>query len=144
MTDTTKWCTGALPGGAPAHQEHENSLKALAANALRESDRAPSTHQTEMPGAPVQRCTGAGGAAGASGAGGALSGVAAILRSFAKHIGVPATVVDSMSADDLAATEEQIALCKGHLDGDGNPLARTLLSFYLRALADQSTTTRVS
>jgi len=71
MTDTTKWCTGALPGDAPAHQEHENSLKALAANALRESCRAPAAQETEIPGAPDQRCTGASGASGASGAGGA-------------------------------------------------------------------------
>jgi hypothetical protein len=68
MTDATKWCAGALPGGAPAHQEHENSLKALAAKALRDSDRAPASHHPESSDAPDQRCDGASGASGASGA----------------------------------------------------------------------------
>ena len=134
MTDKTHWCTGALPGDAPTHQEHENSLKALAANALRESGSAPAPTGGAVP----DWCAGAGGA---SGAGGAQFGIKAQLKSVAKHMGLPAALVDSLSADDLTATAEQIALCEGHLDADGNPLARRLLTLYLQTLADQSTTT---
>jgi len=137
MTDTTKWCTGALPGDAPTHQEHENSLKALAANALRESGHAP----TPADGAVTGWCVGADGA---SGADGAQFGIRAKLKSLAKRMGIPAAVVDALSPDDLAATAEQVALCEGHLDGSGNPLARSLLTFYLQTLADQYTTTRAS
>ena len=108
MTDKTHWCTGALPGDAPTHQEHENSLKALAANALRESGSAP----TLTGGAVHDWCAGA---VGASGAGGAQFGIKAQLKSVAKHMGLPAALVDSLSADDLAATAEQIALCEGQL-----------------------------
>ncbi|MDE2255906.1 MAG: hypothetical protein KGL42_16785 [Betaproteobacteria bacterium] len=129
MTDTTKWCTGALPGGAPTHQEHENSLKALAANALRESGHAP----PPTSGAVDDWCTGASGAAGARGA---QFGIKATLKSLAKHMGIPTAVVDSLSADDLTATAEQVALCEGRLDGNGNPLAHSLLVFYLQALAE--------
>jgi hypothetical protein len=62
-----------------------------------------------------------------------------LLATFAKRIGVPTAVVDSLPTEELDATAEQLALCKGHLDRDGNPLARSLLTFYLHALADQST-----
>lgn len=137
MTDKTNWCTGALPGDAPTHQEHENSLKALAANALRESEHAPTPTDVAV----TDWCAGADGAPGADGA---QFGIKATLRSLAKRMGIPAAVVDVLPADDLAATAEQIALCDGHLDADGNPLARSLLTFYLQTLAEQSTTARAN
>jgi hypothetical protein len=132
MTDPTNWCAGALPGDAPTHQEVKSSLKALAANALRDSDDAPTPHQKVPAGAPEQRCSGASGALGASGA---TENTAVILKTFAKRIGIPVATVDRLSTGDLTATAEQLAACKGHLDRDGNPLAKTLLTFYLHALA---------
>jgi hypothetical protein len=139
MTDMTKWCAGALPGGAPTHQGHEKSLKALAANALRELECAPSPHQTEMVDAPDQWCTGA---SGAGGAGGAADDIRAVLKGLAKRLGIPVATVDQIGEVDLKATAEQLAKCKGHLDGDGNPLASSLLRFYLNALASLPAVTR--
>jgi hypothetical protein len=139
MTDSTNWCAGALPGGAPAHQAPTNGLKALAIKALRELEHAPATRHIETAGALDQRCNGASGALGAGGALGAQNDTRALLATFAKRIGVPTAVVDNLPTEELDATAEQLALCKGHLDRDGNPLARSLLTFYLHALADQST-----
>lgn len=116
MTDETKWCTGALPGDAPAHQQ-ETDLKALAMRVLTKTPR------------------GAGGAPGASGAPGAAERMTERLHRLARTLGIPRAVVDALPPDELDATAAQAAMCEGYMDGHGDPLAQALLVFYLKALA---------
>jgi len=127
-----KRCTVALPAVATVQQHDGPSLKELARQALQQSSQG---HRV----ASVAAVAGV-----AAVAPDANFGIRAQLKSLAKRMGIPAAVVDSLSADDMAATAEQIELCEGHLDADGNPLARSLLTFYLQALATQSTTTRTA
>ena len=122
-------CTVALPGDATTQRSEKPSLRDLALRALRETSSPPSVAAV---------------AAVADVAAVAQKDTKALLRTFAKRIGIPAAVVDNLPPEELDATAEQLALCKGHLDGDGNPLAHSLLTFYLRALADQSDTTRLA
>ena len=124
-----KRCAVALPAVATVQQHEGPSLKELARQALQQSSQG-------------RRVASVASVAGV--AAGAQIGIGAQMKSLAKHMGIPAAIVDSLSADDLAATAEQVALCEGHLDADGNPLARRLLTFYLQTLADQSTTARAS
>lgn len=139
MTDVTNWCTGAVPGDAPAHQTPAAGLKALAANALRESKRAPEHGSDGATGAPEQRC---GGALGAAGALGARKDLRPALIALAERLGFPAQIVESLDEVEIQAAAEQLAACKGHLDRDGNPLATSLLRFYLNALAERANTTQ--
>jgi hypothetical protein len=111
---------------APVHQNPPRSLKALAIGALQGQ-------------APVS--TGASGADGARGATGAEQ-TRQRLRGLAATLGIPREIVDRLALSDLEATAEQLVACEGHLDADGNPLAHSLLVFYLRALADPATTTK--
>ena len=118
-------CIVARSGDATTQRAEKPSLQDLARLALQESSSPPSV-------AAVATVAGV--------AAVAQKDTKALLTNFAKRIGVPASVVDNLTADELEATAEQIALCKGHLDTDGNPLAGRLLTFYLRTLADQPTT----
>jgi len=67
----------------------------------------------------------------------ALHGMRDRLYILADRIGVPRVLVDALSAEELEATVEQVALVGDHLDGNGNPLAHSLLMFYLRCLAER-------
>jgi hypothetical protein len=69
----------------------------------------------------------------------ALHSIRGRLHEVAKSLGIPRAVVDGLPAEDLAATAQQAQACEGHLDRDGNPLARSLLMFYLQTLAEQTT-----
>lgn len=121
MTDETKWCTGACPGDAPAHQQYTD-LKALANRVL-----AKASH-------------GADGAPGASGAPGAVEHIAERLQQLARTLGIPRVVVDALPVEELEATAKQTTLCEGYADGKGDPLAHALLVFYLKCLADKVAT----
>ncbi|SFK48087.1 hypothetical protein [Rhodanobacter glycinis] len=70
----------------------------------------------------------------------ALHAIRARLLVLAVKLGIPRTVVDALPVEELEATAEQTALCEGHTDGNGDPLARTLLVFYLKCLADKVAT----
>lgn len=59
------------------------------------------------------------------------------LLALAERMGIPRSVVDTLPSEDLLATDEQAAVAKGHLDGNGDPLAHSLLVFYLRQLAEK-------
>jgi len=118
MTDETKWCTGAFPGDAPAHQQ-QTDLKALANRVLSKTAR------------------GADGAPGASGAPGAADRITERLLRLARTLGIPRAVVDALPPEELQATAEQAAMCEGYMDGNGDPLAQALLVFYLKALAQR-------
>jgi hypothetical protein len=61
------------------------------------------------------------------------------LRTLGASLGIPRAVVDELPVEELEATAEQAALCESHLDGYGDPLAQSLLIFYLRGLADRVT-----
>jgi len=115
-----KCCNVDLPVDATVQQPAATSLKDLARQALRESS-------------PPKDVASVASVAGVAHV--APFGIRAQLKSLAKHIGVPPSVVESLSDEDLLAAEEQVAHCNGHLDSDGNPLARHLLTFYLQTLA---------
>lgn len=66
----------------------------------------------------------------------ALHAIRNRLLTLAGTLGIPRAVVDALPVEELEATAEQTALCEGHTDGNGDPLARTLLVFYLHSLAD--------
>ncbi len=67
----------------------------------------------------------------------ALHAMRARLQAIATSLGIPRAVVDAMPVEELEATAEQATLCEGHLGSNGDPLARSVLVFYLRHLADQ-------
>ena len=67
----------------------------------------------------------------------ALHAIRARLLALAVTLGIPRAVVDALPVEELKATAEQTALCEGYMDGNGDPLARALLVFYLRQLADR-------
>jgi geranylgeranyl pyrophosphate synthase len=46
-------------------------------------------------------------------------------------------IVDELPLEELQATADQVALAADHLDGNGDPLAQTILTFYLCCLADR-------
>ena len=64
------------------------------------------------------------------------------LVALAVTLGIPRTVVDAIPVDELSATAEQAASWDGHLDGNGDSLAHSLLVFYLCGLADRATPDR--
>ena len=130
------WCSGALSSGAPVHQSQQTSLKALADKALRDRVPAPKRHGSGMSGAPD---LGASGAVGARGASGADNAIRSRLLVIATQLGIPRAIVDSLPLIELQTTAEQVALASDHLDGNGNPLAHSLLVFYLRSLAKRVT-----
>ncbi len=76
----------------------------------------------------------------------ALHAIRARLVVLAVKLGIPRAVVDALPVEELEATAEQTALCDGYMDRNGDPLARTLLTFYLRQLADRQpcTTSQLS
>ena len=57
------------------------------------------------------------------------------LLDIARTLGIPRVVVDALPVEELEATAEQAELCKGYVDGNGDPLAQSLLVFYLKELA---------
>lgn len=65
----------------------------------------------------------------------ALHAIRARLRTLATRMGIPFTLVDELSIEELEATAEQAALCEGYTDGNGDPYVNSLLMFYLRELA---------
>lgn len=67
----------------------------------------------------------------------ALHAIRARLRTIGASMGIPHTVVDELPLEELQATAAQTALAADHLDGNGDPLAQSLLTFYLRCLADR-------
>jgi hypothetical protein len=67
----------------------------------------------------------------------ALHAIRARLLALAATMGIPRAVVDELPVEELEATAEQAALCGSHLDGYGDPLAQSLLIFYMRGLVDR-------
>lgn len=59
------------------------------------------------------------------------------LVGIAASLGIPRAVVDDLPLEELFATAKQVAQTDGHKDRNGDPLAHSLLTFYLRCLADQ-------
>lgn len=59
------------------------------------------------------------------------------LVGIAAGLGIPRAMVDDLPLDELQATAAQAALAEVHKDRNGDPLAHSLLTFYLRCLADQ-------
>jgi hypothetical protein len=70
----------------------------------------------------------------------ALHAIRARLHTIATRLGIPRAVVEALPVEELEATTEQTTLCEGYMDGNGDPLTHSLLTFYLRGLADQFTT----
>lgn len=58
------------------------------------------------------------------------------LRGVARTIGVPDRIVTELPASELRACVDQLPLWDGQTDEQGNPLARRVLEFYLRGLAE--------
>jgi len=56
---------------------------------------------------------------------------------IAASLGIPRIVVDELPLEELQAATEQAAATEAHKDGNGTPLATSLLTFYLRCLADR-------
>lgn len=67
----------------------------------------------------------------------ALHAVRKRLVLIAASLGIPRAVVDELPLDELQAAAEQVAIADTHKDGNDNPLAHSLLTFYLRCLADR-------
>jgi hypothetical protein len=111
------------------HQTETPSLKTLAARVLRESKESPSQDSNGA--------SGAHGAVGARGASGASMEIRNHLLAVAAQLGIPGTLVDRLPVVELEATADQMALCADYMDGNGDPLAQSLLRFYLRTLADR-------
>jgi hypothetical protein len=65
----------------------------------------------------------------------ALHAIRRRLMALAATLGIPRSVVDALPPEELEATAEQATRCESYLDGVGNPLAQSLLVFYLRELA---------
>ena len=59
------------------------------------------------------------------------------LLSVADDLAIPRALVDRLPTVELEATAEQLTWCDGYLDGNGDPLARSLVRFYLRVLSDR-------
>jgi len=59
------------------------------------------------------------------------------LVGIAACLGIPRAVVDDLPLDELQATAEQAAIAEAHKDRNGNSLTHSLLTFYLRRLADR-------
>lgn len=123
---TDSWCTGAFSRDAPTHQ-NQSSLKELAKIRLAGDQSGAS---------------GALGARGASGAGdqNTVSTDAILVRLFdlADSLGIPRGVVDQLPQEELLAAASQVSACRNCRDGCGDPLAHSLLTFWLRSLADQA------
>lgn len=66
----------------------------------------------------------------------ALHAIRKRLRTLATSMGIPRTIVDELPIEELQASASQAASCEGRLDGNGNPLGQSLLTFYLRRLAE--------
>ena len=67
----------------------------------------------------------------------ALHAIRKRLMTIAASLGIPRVVVDELPLEELQATAEQAATAEAHKDGNGDPLAHSLLTFYLRSLADR-------
>ena len=65
----------------------------------------------------------------------ALHAIRRRLLDVAASLGIPRAVVDALPPEELEATAQQAALCEGYMDGHGDPLAQSLLVFYLKELA---------
>lgn len=65
----------------------------------------------------------------------ALHAIRSRLLALAGTLGIPRAVVDALPVEELEATAQQAALCEGYRDGHGDPLAQSLLVFYLKELA---------
>lgn len=64
--------------------------------------------------------------------------IQARLQKLSARMGIPAAVVEALSVEELDATAEQVGMCEGSMDGHGDPLAQSLLMFYLRCLAEKA------
>lgn len=81
--------------------------------------------------------TGACGASGARGSSGAPhAAIVGRLMLLARSLGIPRAIVDSLSPEELEATAEQAALCEGYPDANGDSLPTTILTLYLKHLAN--------
>lgn len=67
----------------------------------------------------------------------ALHAIRARLRSIAASLGIPREVVDRLPPEELEAAAVQASACDGCADANGDDLARSLLVFYLRSLAER-------
>lgn len=70
----------------------------------------------------------------------ALHAIRARLRTLGRSLGIPREVVDELPLEELEAAAQQAAAYEGHPDGNGDSLAQSLLTFYLRCLADRAPT----
>jgi hypothetical protein len=70
----------------------------------------------------------------------ALHAIRARLHALAVCLGIPRAVVEALPVEELEATAKQATLCEGHMAGSGDPLAHSLLVFYLRQLAGKEPT----
>jgi hypothetical protein len=70
----------------------------------------------------------------------ALHAIRARLLVLAVKLGIPRAVVDALPVEELEATSEQATMCEDFIDGNGDPLAHSLLVFYVRQLADREPT----
>ena len=121
MTDQySNCCSDALPGDAAMQQNRRPELKELARKAL--VDAAASRNAANA-------------AIAATDATAARDAITKRLQQLARTLGIPRAVVDALPPDELEATAAQAAMCEGYVDGNGDPLARALLVFYLKALA---------
>jgi len=67
----------------------------------------------------------------------ALHAIRKRLTEIAASLGIPRTIVDELPLEELQATTQQAATAGGCEDRNGNPLTTSLLTFYLRCLADR-------
>lgn len=67
----------------------------------------------------------------------ALHAIRKRLIAIASDLGIPRTIVDELPLEELQATAEQAARAEALKDRNGDPLVHSLLTFYLRCLADQ-------
>jgi hypothetical protein len=67
----------------------------------------------------------------------ALHAIRKRLLALAATMGIPCAVVDELPVEELQATAAQVSVCEGHMDNNGDPLAHSLLTFYLRCLAER-------
>lgn len=100
-------CTNvSFPSSDTSDTTPQVSLKTLANNVLREAD------------------------------GDRTAQIRARLLRVAAGLGIPASIVFGLPTQELDATAEQYDLCQGYKNGNGDPLPESLLTFYLRGLAD--------
>lgn len=124
MTDQySNCCSDALPGDAAMQQNRRPELKELARKAL--VDAAAGRNAANAAIAAIA----------ATDATAARDAITKRLQQLARTLGIPRAVVDALPPDELEATAAQAAMCEGYVDGNGDPLARALLVFYLKALA---------